>query len=60
MKGSFATKITTAETSPHNYTHIHTHTHTESFPFTWALLTDLGLGPADNINGSGLTKVPLQ
>lgn len=34
--------------------------HTASSPFTWALLTDLGLGSAYDINGSRLTEVPLQ
>lgn len=54
MKISFATKIATVEmTSSHN-------SHTLSFPFTWVLLMDLGLGSADNINGSRLTEVPLQ
>lgn len=40
--------------------HFITDTHTHSFPFTWVLLMDLGLGSADNINGSRLTEVPLQ
>lgn len=40
--------------------HFITDTHTYSFPFTWVLLMDLGLGSADNINGSRLTEVPLQ
>lgn len=39
--------------------HFITDTHTHSFPFTWVLLMDLGLGSADNINGSRLTEVPL-
>lgn len=40
--------------------HFITDTHTHSLPFTWVLLMDLGLGSADNINGSRLTEVPLQ
>lgn len=39
--------------------HFITDTHTHSLPFTWVLLMDLGLGSADNINGSRLTEVPL-
>lgn len=38
--------------------HFITDTHTHSFPFTWVLLMDLGLGFPDNINGSRLTEVP--
>lgn len=47
-----STKIAVVETSSSPKTH--------SFPFTWVLLMDLGLGSADNINGSRLTEVPLQ